>query len=203
MAYGSGTNAPQGFKPSSYLGGTWSGQLSNYSILSTYATAIYSGDPTITLASGGIGIGVAGSGVLGIFQGVKWTDSTGNAQFAPYWTASTVTFGSEPATALIVDDLKVEFDIQCGTSNSGTHTASVVQTDINRNANFVIAAGSTVTGQTGTYLDLATLDTTATLNAKLLRLTPVPGNDFGVLYNNVTVLLNNAQLAGGTGTAGT
>jgi len=201
MSYG--TNAPQGLQPSSYLGGTtWSGQLSNYSILSSYATAIYSGDPVTAVNTGGIGIGVAGSGIYGVFQGVQYATSAGVMTYSPYWPASTVTFGTLPAVALIIDDPNVEFNIQAGTSDANVHTATVGQTDINLNANFAIAAGSTVTGQTGTYLNMASVDTTATLNLKILRLTPVPGNVLDLLYNNAIVSINNHLHKGGTGTAG-
>ena len=42
-----------------------------------------------TLADGTIGIGVAGSAIRGVFNGCKYTDSTGDYQFRPYWPAST------------------------------------------------------------------------------------------------------------------
>lgn len=203
MSYG--TNAPQGFQPNySLTGATWQQQTSQYDILSTYGTSIYTGDPVVTLASGGIGIGVAGAGILGVFQGCIFQASNGTQTYLPYWVGGTVTFGSQNAQALVMDDPNVEFNIQAGTSNSGTHTATVLQTDIGLNANFVIAAGSTASGISATFLDMATVSNiTTTLSCKILRLAAIPGNVYGLLFNNAIVLFNNHQLKGGTGTVGT
>jgi hypothetical protein len=201
MSYG--TNAPQGFQPRQYLNGsTWSGEGGEYLINSGYETNLFTGDPITLLNNGSIGIGVAGSAWVGVFNGVKYQDSLGVQQFKPYWPASTVTFGTVAATAFVIDDSNVLFDVQATTSNAGTHTAAIVQTDLNLNCNGVAAAGSTTTGQSAWSIDLATLNTTDTLNTKLIRLTPVPGNDFGTLYNNALVLINNHIYKGGTGTAG-
>lgn len=216
MSYGQ--NSPQGFVETIPLtGATWNTATALYPIKSGYATAIYTGDPVAPLTGGGnngyIGIGTAGSGIYGVFKGVKYLDGVSNIrQFLPYWPANATTQGSVNAEALIMDDPNVEFNIQVGTSNAGTHTATVNQADLNKNANFVIAAGSTSSGVSGTYLDMATLATTATLSCKLLRLAPVanagantiglPNQDYGVLYNNVIVTFNNHIHKGGTGTAG-
>lgn len=195
MSYG--TNAPQGFQPSvTYTGATWSGQQSNYLITSGYSTSIFTGDPVAPLADGTIGIGVAGSAVLGVFQGCTYPDSNGIYQFFPYWLANAVVFGTPagPANAFVLDDPAIEFNIQTSTS--------LVLVDVWQNANFAIAAGSTRTGQSGTYLDMATKNTTATLNCKIIGLTPVVGNTFGLAFNNALVTLNNHVLKGGTGTSG-
>lgn len=205
MSYG--TNAPQGFQPNySLTGATWQQQTSFYDIISAYGTAIYTGDPVAPQASGGIGIGVAGTGVLGVFQGCIYQSSTGVQTYSPYWVAGTVTFASRNAQALVMDDPTVEFNIQVGTTNAGTHPATVNQADLFLNANFVIVAGSTASGQSATYLDMATASAanpaSATLSCKLLRLTAIPGNVFGLLYNNVIVTFNNQVLKGGTGTLG-
>lgn len=197
MSYG--TNAPFGFRVyGTSSSSTLNGALSNYSILSTYATAIYSGDPVAPLNTGGIGIGVAGAAVQGIFLGVIYVDLTNTTQWSPYWPAATATFNSTPASAFVVDDPNVEFTVQVGTSNAGTHTAAAVLTDMNYNANFVIAAGSIHGGNSASYLDLATRDVTAALNCKILRLEPDVRNAYAVLYNNVIVTLNNHVLKAGT-----
>jgi hypothetical protein len=64
------------------------------------------------------------------------------------------------------------------------------------------AAGNTISGQSGYYLDYSTLAVTATLSLKLIRFTPVPGNIAGVVFNNALVKINNDIYNGGTGTAG-
>jgi hypothetical protein len=194
MSYG--TDAPQGLQASTYLNGsTWNGSTGEYPITSGYATNIFSGDPVTVLSDGSIGIGVAGAAIVGVFTGVKFKDSLGVETFSPYWPASTVTFGTVDAQAQIVDDPDVLFDIQAT-------VASLDKTDFNLNADFVAAAGSTATGQSAFSIDMGSVNTTATLNLKLIRLTPNPENTIGVSFNNALVLINNHKYKGGTGTTG-
>lgn len=70
MSYG--TNAPNGFIPVKKLDGSaWTGATNPYQIASTYATALYRGDPVTTLADGTLGVGVAGSTCVGVFWGAS------------------------------------------------------------------------------------------------------------------------------------
>jgi hypothetical protein len=201
MAYG--TNAPFGLQPR-YMstGATWNGQTNDYLLLSGYANNLFTGDPVIQLDTGGIGIGVAGSRILGIFMGCKYVDSSGNYVFSPSWTSGTVTQNTLPAVAFVADDPGLICDVQVTSSDLNAHAAYVATGDLNMNANFVIGAGSTVSGQSGASLDAATIATNADRNLKILKVTPRPGNTLGLTYNNVMVALNNHVLKGGTGTAG-
>lgn len=209
MSYG--TNAPQGFQDDHTLtGAAFNSTLSTYPILSAYANNIFTGDPVVFLNNGTIQLGTGGAvgeATLGVFKGVTYFDANNNKVYAPYWTAGTALMGGAASTAdaLIIDDPNVEFNIQIGTSNAGVHTATVNQTDLNLNANFVIGAGSTRSGQSTTFLDAATIAVTATFDCKILRLTPIitpTPNVFGLLFNNVIVKFNNHVLNGGTGTLG-
>jgi hypothetical protein len=193
MAYG--TNAPFGLQPR-YMstGATWNGQTNDYLIASGYATGIFTGDPVTLLADGTIGIGVAGSGIIGIFTGCKYVDSSGNYVFSPRWIASTATQNTLPAIALVADDPGLICDVQAD--------GALITGQLNQNANFAIGAGSTVSGQSGAYLATASLNTTNTLNLKILKFTPRPGNVSGLTYNNVLVAINNHLLKGGPGTDG-
>jgi len=203
MSYG--TNAPFGFKvygtsSSSLLNGS----LANYSILSAYGTAIYSGDPVSPLNTGGIGIGVPGGAVQGIFMGVVYVDVNNITQWSPYWPAATATFNATPAGAFVVDDPSIQFTVQVGTTNAVAHSASAVLTDMNLNADFVIGVGSIRGGVSASYLDLSTVAAPAALNCKILRLEADPRNAYGDIspgvprYNNVIVTLNNHVLKSGT-----
>lgn len=215
MSYGNGTNAPIGFQPSCYANGAaWTGQTAPYALASGYATSIFRGDP-VSLSSNGVVVsGANGQGaILGIFWGVKYIDSFGNNQFVPFWAASTATLNSANAEALIIDDMNVLYDVSLNDSTAAQFW--VFQTDIGRNANFVIAAGSTASGNSATYLDIHTLASTATLPFKLVRFTPVPlqsnfpgfqtqgGNPATGNYPNLLVSINNGIYKGGTGTQGT
>lgn len=195
MSYG--TNAPFGLQPRMHINGSvWTGQVNTYQIQDAYATSLFTGDP-VTLSGGYLVIGVAGSAVIGVFQGCQYTTAASVVTFAPYWPASTSTAQTAGAVAFVCDDQSVLYDIQ---SNSAT---PIAQTDIGKNANFVAAAGSTVTGQSGYALDYSTLATgNATRNLKVLALVPRPGNTFSTAYNNVYVLINNNVFGSGTGTVG-
>lgn len=219
MAYG--VNAPFGLKPSVMnTGAPWNGQTNTY-IISTTApgTTLFTGDPVAQAADGGIVIGTGGTGIIGVFMGCQYVDSTGNYRFSPYWQAGTSIQSNTIPTAFVVDDPTVLFDIQVATSTPGVgHAPSVSQTDLNRNANFVVGTGSTISGQSGAYLDSVTINTTVDLSLKILRVTPAftnqagtltSGNAYtggqnilGLLYNNVLVQINNDVLKGGTGTLG-
>lgn len=200
MSYG--TNAASGLQPCGYLNGAnWTNQTGEYLIASGYATSLFNGDPVTLLADGTIGIGVAGAAIIGVFTGCKYTDSNGSPRFAPYWLASTATQGTLPATALVCDDPNVLYNIQ---SNS---TTGVAVADLNSNANFVAGTGSAITGQSGFMLAVSTINTTATLNLKIIRFTPIPGNIPSTggttgQYNNTLCLINNHIYKGGTGTLG-
>lgn len=228
MAYG--TNAPFGLQPRMMnTGAPWNGQTNTYLINSGYNTSLFVGDPVAPLANGTIGIGVAGTGIAGVFMGCQYQDTQGNYQFSPYWPANTVTYnpggsGNIPAIAFVVDDPNVLFDVQVTSSNNVTHQPSVYQADLNANADFVIGAGSTISGQSGASLDAATIAVgggSAALSLKVVRVTPgftnqagnigtvalpVPytggQNILGLLFNNVLVQINNDIYKGGTGTAG-
>lgn len=212
MAYGK--NAPFGLQPRRKLTNDELVQNS-YLIASGYATSLYTGDPVVVLADGTIGIGVAGTGILGVFNGCQYTNALNQVVFSPFWTAATVTQGAVAATAFVYDDPNIVYDIQV--SNTANVVPTFAATDINQNANFAVAAGganlipqnpaagSTVTGQSAYYLDFNSLNTTATLSLKILGFTPVPGNGPSTVdlpYCNVEVLINNHVFKGGTGSAG-
>ncbi len=197
MSYG--TNAPQGLQPQQHQNGsTWNDQLSPYKISDAYGTSLFKGDP-VTLGSGYLAIGVAGSAIMGVFWGCKYINSAGTYIFSPYWPATTSTFATLGADAFVVDDPTVLFNIQL----NGTLSGGLVQSAIGSNANFVAGAGSTVTGQSGYMLDSNTIATgNATRNLKIVALTPNVSNAFGVTYNNALVKINNDIYQGSTGTVG-
>jgi hypothetical protein len=216
MAYG--TNAPFGLQPRmTNTGAAWNGQTNTYSIASGYGTSIFQGDP-IQTAAGFIVIGnTTGTANAGVFMGCQYTDITNTPQFSPFWPANTVTLNGAPATAFVVDDPTILFDIQSMTSGAIGNTTTVTQAQLGFNANFVLGAGSTISGQSGAYLDVTTIAATATLNLKIIRITPAftnqPGligaapytggqNIAGLRFNNVLVQLNNDIYKGGTGTLG-
>ena len=195
MSYG--VNAPQGLRPNRLLSGaTFNDALNEFPIASGYATAIFTGDPVVQLADGTIGRATAGDAnpIMGVLDGVQYTDATGNKVYSKYWPAATATLGALNAQAYVVMAEDVLFDIQA--------LGTIAAADIGQNGNISFAtAGNTYSGQSGAALN-ATLNTTATFQVKIISFTPVPGNEPGVQYNNVLVKINNNQFGDHTGTVG-
>lgn len=194
MAYG--TNAPNGLQPVRKLDGSaWTGQTNRYPVASTYGTSLFKGDPVTILADGTLGIGVAGSAIIGVFWGVQYTDTNGNYQNLPVWTAGTATQASVPAEAFVIDDPNVVFTIQ-ETSDTGTAGTPLTLADVGLNANFRVGTGNTRNGLSGASLDNTTENVGATLNLKILELDQYPGNAVGA-YANWLVKINNHRFAAG------
>lgn len=194
MAYG--TNAPNGLIPVKKLDGSaWTGATNSYQIANTYATALFRGDPVTRLADGTIGVGVAGAACLGVFWGVKYTDSTGVVKFMNYWPGNPGVLTGSTVEALIIDDPDTVFSVQ-ETSGTGTAGTPLALADRGLNADFLYTAGSTATGQSAVSLNNATEATTATLNLKIIDLDPTPGNTVGN-FANWLVTINNHLYNGG------
>lgn len=234
MAYGK--NGPFGLQINTNLtAGNFNGQLNEYEINPAYATAIFSGDPVTMLNNGTIGRWATTNACSGTFWGCKYIanvpNSQGNATFSPYWPGNQNIQPNTSVVALIADDPNIQYDIQSSISGNvaaATSQLGVTQNNLLKNADVALggtfsdavalgipsnpASGSTLSGQSGYYLDTSTIGATPTRLLKIIRLTPRPGN---VLYtaannqglnagnfNNVVCVLNNDAFKGGTGTAG-
>ena len=195
MAYG--TNAPNGLRPVKKLDGSaWTGQTRPYPITSGYATSMFKGDPVTVLADGTLGIGVAGSAVVGVFWGCQYIPSGGGLPVnSPFWPASTTVATGTTPIAYVIDDPTVLFTIQ-ETNGAGAAGTPLALADVGLNANFAVGTGSTVTGDSGATIDNTTENTTATLNLKILGLDPEPGNAVGN-FANWLVSINNHRYRGG------
>lgn len=135
-------NAPFGLRPLRHLFG---GVIrdNKYAIADQYGTALYLGDPVVCTGTGkNIGIAAAGASdkITGVFNGCEYIDALGNTQFSKYWPASTVTKNAVGATALIIDDPFVLFEVMF---------SALVAADVRALANLASGAGNTYTGQSG------------------------------------------------------
>ncbi len=186
------TNAPLGLKPVRYqTGAEYTGKANQYRIASGYATAIGQWDPVVTLSDGTIGIGVAGSACLGVFEYAEYFTTTGAYVKSPNWVASTAAKSGTTVYAYVHDDPSIVFDVQETDGSSGAGTPLALA-DCGLNINFVIGAPNAL-GQSTTSLNNTTEQTTSTLNLKLLALSNYPGNAVGN-YANWFVTWNNHQL---------
>lgn len=177
-------NTPFGLKPIKNNGGEI--KVSYYYIPSSYATALYIGDPVVKTGTSNTANVVAGqrlfkAGSLPEINKATAGDTnkvTGAiVGFLPNFDNTTRTYNppSTEAIAIVADDPDQVFEIQEETA--GTALAA---TSVGLNANLVYAeSGSTTTGFSGAELDTSTPATTATFQLKILRLVNREDNDIG------------------------
>jgi len=150
----SSTSAPFGFRPSYHNSGQMRPKA--YTIASTYAANIFSGDPVKLTDNGVIQLGtsdgtrsgtVDGISLLGIFAGCQYLDASGKPTISPFWPSGTT--GTE-IVAWVYDDPETLFDVQYNNPSPGT----TVQTAVGEECDWTVASpgGSTQTGLSNTYL---------------------------------------------------
>jgi len=144
----SSTSAPFGFRPSYHNSGQMRPKA--YTIASTYAANIFSGDPVKLTDNGVIQLGTSdgtrsgttdGIALLGIFAGCQYLDATGKPTISPFWPSGAT--GTE-IVAWVYDDPETLFDVQYTNPSSGT----TVQTAVGEEFDWTVASpgGSTQTG---------------------------------------------------------
>lgn len=181
-----------GFVPAKTgLGAPWNGQLTKYFVPSTDSTAIFVGD--LVKISGDSDA----NGVRAVTKASIGDPAVGAVVNVEYIMTNLNTPQYRPASVgmyvYVADDPNTVYEVQA----SGSVTATVV----GQNANHADAGGSTVTGQSGETVNLATAATTATLTLKILDFVQSPENEVAA-NAKLRVKINNHQLASGTGTAG-
>ena len=150
----SSTSAPFGFRPSFHNSGQMRPKA--YTIASTYAANIFSGDPVKLTDNGVIQLGTSdgtrsgttdGITLLGIFAGCQYLDATGKPTISPFWPSGTT--GTQ-IVAWVYDDPETLFDVQYDNPSSGT----TVQTAVGEECDWTVASpgGSTQTGLSNTKL---------------------------------------------------
>ena len=152
----SSTSAPFGFRPSFHNSGQMRPKA--YTIASTYAATIFSGDPVKLTDNGVIQLGSSdgtrdgttdGISLLGIFAGVQYLDASGKPTISPFWPGGTT--GTE-IVAWVYDDPETLFDVQY--TNPGTPGTTSVQSAVGEECDWTVASpgGSTRTGLSSTQL---------------------------------------------------
>jgi len=150
----SATNAPFGFRPSYHPSGQMRPKA--YTITSTYAANIFSGDPVKLTDNGVVQLGtsdgtrsgtVDGISLLGVFAGCQYIDSLGKPTLTPFWPTGTT---ATDIVAWVYDDPETIFQVQYNNPSSGT----TVQTAVGEECDWTVASpgGSTATGLSNTYL---------------------------------------------------
>ena len=173
-----------------------------YTIEDNYGTAIFKGDHV--LQSGGYVIKGTASGatILGVFNGCFYIDPTSKRPtYSNYYpgsinvTSAGSISGSTNIDAYIYDDPYMLFEAQC----DGT----LAKTDIGKNTDTVLTAGSTVNGLSKNEIDDSTEATTAGLQVKIIGITKDPENDDASSANANWYVMFNEHVKLGTGITGT
>ena len=182
-------DTPFGLRPVSMLDGSpYSASVRVFSTASGDATAIYLGDPVIL------------SGTVSTVNGRDYPDvdqaATGNViagvvvGVIPETDASTIYRAASTTRLLMVETgADVLFEIQDVSGGTALTTAA-----IGLNCDFVVAAGSTTTGQSGVELNNATEATTNTLDLQIVDFVPRADNAAGE-HGKWLVRINRSQWA--------
>jgi len=174
------TVAPYGLRPIGYaFGGPYDGRCRPYIAPSTYATALFIGDPVIITGTSN------STAVRGYPPGTlpEINRAGGTAQltgvivgFLPLSGAESTVYGAASTTriALVADAP----DLLCSIADDASGTLAI--TDVGLNAQIVFTtAGSTATGLSGALLDATTPATTATFPLKIISLLDISNNEVG------------------------
>lgn len=196
-------NAPRGLIPyATTWGAKYNGSFNVYYVPSTYATALYVGDPVDIVSSSNDANGIpavqlaaVGSPILGVVVGIVNGGDMGNItavtrDLPVYHPASTVQY------LAIADDPNLLFEVQDDASTQ----AVAPKLWAGKNANLVSGTGSTVTGYSGWQMAASTVATTNTLDVKIIRPLQQPDNTIGGTANTSMnakwlVKLNNSRFA--------
>jgi len=180
-------NAAFGLKPSRMMGGApYSGGQSRYRIANNQSGAIFQGDLVKQLTAGVVGRAAASSTVpvIGVFNGVQYTDPTSGEQvFKNYYPGS---IAAADIIAFVIDDPNVVYSVQAD--------AAFPVADLFGNFDVVdqSTTGDTSSGRSNMELDVTTGATTTTLPLKAIDISQDPDNsDVGNANTNVLVVIQN------------
>lgn len=203
------TSRINGFRPVKHAtGAPYNGQANVYAVLASDGTALFVGDPvaqdTVAHTNGvpTVKKAAAGAPVIGVVVGIL------NAKVDP--VSGTMTAGSialdtpqyRPASTfqyvLVCDAPDVYYEVEASTTASAAYAFAV--TEVGKNADMLVAAGSTTTGTSGSCLDMSTIANTASLQFRIMGTVQRPDNEPTGNYTKVLVKVNNHYL--GNGAAG-
>lgn len=150
--------------------------------------------------------------MLGVFVGVEYINTSGEAVFDNKWIANTPVKAGTAVLAKVYDNPEQEYDIICAAGNSAVGApvaGSIAAVNVGLNATFggTIGTGSNSTGKSYAFLSTnnaggaSNLAATATFPLNILSLSDTPdymGNAFDVNYNIARVRLNNTVYRAGT-----
>jgi hypothetical protein len=188
-------DAPFGLTPISRSGSNYVGSINRYHIAVGNATGMGVGDPVVSSGTAdadgvpGIARAAAGDAIRGVIVGFDFLnrDQEDLPQYRP---------ASVECYAMVADDPNMRVLVQ-----EDSVTSTLAATDVGLNANFIVAAASSVTGRSQVEIDSDSAATTNTLPLKILELYQADDNVIGDNAKWVCSL-NTSELKGDTGSTG-
>jgi hypothetical protein len=197
-------NQPSGLAPVRYLNGnSWNGGVNLYTILAADTAQYWIGDPVTTIGNANadskgipaVTLASAGAAVRGVIVALGTLGPGG-----PYANPNNLNQLTRPAGAAAVnwyaavcDDPDVLFEIQEGGAG-----AVLTATSVNRNVNFNTGTRTATLALSPCFLDNATVNTTATLNLKIIQAVQRMDNTPFAAQQKWLVKINNHEFSGGT-----
>lgn len=172
-------NTPFGLLPYADTSGRpYNGAVRVYYVPASNATALYIGDPVVTITNSSDGngvqsVGIASAGgsnyILGAFMGIA--NNAGMTTIPVLQSSNVYLAASTAAYVYVCDDPNALYKVQ--------ENGAMVSGASGRNVNLVSGTGSTVTGFSGWQLNSSTLNTTATLQMRIIQLLQESDNAVG------------------------
>lgn len=197
-------NQPAGLAPVRYLNGApWNGAVNIYTILAADTAQYWIGDVVTTIGNAGadsfgnpaVTLAAAGAASRGVIVGL------GTNRMGPYINPANLNSPlTRPSGAAavnwycaVVDDPMVLFEVQ----EAGVG-AVLTSSSVNRNVNFNTGTRTSTLLLSPTFLDNNTVNTTATLNLKIISAAQRADNTPYAQYQKWWVLLNSHEFRAGT-----
>ena len=187
----SATAAPMGLVPVYHPSGLI--RADAFTILATYSSSIFKGDPVILSSNGTVIVGTAAAALMGVFAGCEYVDSTGKPTVSNYYPASVSVLSGSVITAWVYTDPSIVYECQSEGLLSATYATAIAY--IGDECDITYIAGSTSTGISGCNLDTGTM--AAAGNQKQFRIVGAglaPDNAITDAYPVLRVTLANTQL---------
>lgn len=196
------SDTPMGLRPIRHSNGApYNGAYSEYYVPSTYATALFVGDPVIVTGTANTA-GYKGN-EAGTLPEINKATAAGGAYISgvivgfeplPGDLTKTYNAASTERIVYVADDPDLVFEIQ-----EDGDTTPLAATSVSNNADLIYThSGSTATGQSGAELDSTTINTTATLQLKVRRLVNRVNNAIGEFAKwEVTINLHTQRYTTG------
>lgn len=172
--------APFGLRPSySPHGIVRSGPLGT--IVSAHPANIFADEPVAINAAGFLVGSAPGARAIGTFQGVEYDDVEGRHRVSNRWIANTIATNIRAYYTQAQDSLM--YEIQAN--------AALSQADIGQQFDWTALVGSTITGNSGVALDVAS--SAANAGLRVLGLNPGPDNELTDPFPIVLVQISQHQ----------